>query len=44
MALDAAYNSATLACAVLLVLGGIVSWLTIPAGVVLGNDSVAETP
>ena len=44
VALDAAYNSATLACAVLLVLGGIVSWLTIPAGVVLGNDSVAETP
>ncbi len=44
VALDAAYNSATLVCAVLLVLGGVVSWLTIPAGVVLGNDSVAETP
>ena len=33
VALDAAYHSATLVCAVLLVLGGVVSWLTIPAGV-----------
>ena len=30
VALDAAYGSATLACAVLLVLGGIVSWLLVP--------------
>ena len=28
---DAAYQSAMIACAVLLVLGGVVSWLTIPA-------------
>ena len=39
VALDAAYDIATLACAGLLVAGGIVSWLTIPSGV-LDNDSV----
>jgi EmrB/QacA subfamily drug resistance transporter len=27
---DAAYQSATIACAVLLILGGVISWLTIP--------------
>lgn len=32
-ALDAAYGSAVLVCAGLLVLGGLVSWLTIPRGV-----------
>ncbi|MEJ7795696.1 MAG: MFS transporter [Nocardioides sp.] len=42
-ALDAAYDIATLACAGLLVAGGIVSWLTIPAGV-LRNDSVDHGP
>ena len=38
LALDAAYDVAILACAGLLVVGGLMSWLTIPAGV-LGNDS-----
>jgi hypothetical protein len=28
---DAAYQSAIIACAVLLILGGVISWLTIPA-------------
>jgi len=42
-ALDAAYGISTLACAVLLVAGGVVSWLTIPSGV-LGNDSADHGP
>ena len=38
VALDAAYDISILACAGLLVAGGVVSWLTIPSGV-LRNDS-----
>ena len=41
-ALAAAYSSAMVACAALLVLGGAVSWLTVPSGI-LRNDS-AEAP
>jgi len=40
-ALDAAFQFATLACAGLLLAGGVVSWLTIPSGV-LRNDSVDD--
>ena len=43
VALDAAYDVAILACAGLLVAGGLVSWLTIPSGV-LRNDSAEPTP